>query len=360
MKRHEIGHVHIEQASKDLDVELTWTDIRNFVSHRLLIHIVTTPFVVTETLVQTAYRPILRNSNKNSPEGSIQCVWDTDLSRSRWSTLRAICEREGIIRTLWRGMGNGMFYDVLTLFIEPTLEDVLYHMTTHLSDLESPSFRSLGFTVPFTAHVFTCFLLSPLALLRTRLIVQRDYKYSGLFHGIRTVIQEEGFTALFKAGLVSVFYHGTTLVLRTGVYRWVMQEMLSPLRKRAPILFGLTASLVLIGMELAISLPLLNIKRRLECSRTIKRYPVKLLDISPSPYPLSKVKEERIESFAWQRHFHCKDNYSGLWNCLTHICKEEGWISLYRGWELRVLSNLCEAALISVTTIEIQGDDGLF
>ena len=342
-----------------MDVEPTWGEIFTYTYRRLLIRFLTTPFGVAETLIQTIYYPLLEDPDRpfstEEPNGAIPFP-----RFSRWYAFQIVCRREGPLRTLWRGIRVGATYDFLAQCLGPSIEDLLCSRINRPLYIEFTSLLSTEFAVSMAACASTCFVLSPLELLQTREIVQRDHKYSGILKGIKTIILEEGFLALFKSAFASILYHGSILVLRTEINQPTLRPILDSFKNRSPILFSIATTMILIGMELAISMPLLNIKRRLECARRPKKNASNSSIHSSGRHYRSDGSSLEMNSPVWKRHFHCKDNYTGTWNCFMSMYREEGWRSLYRGWELRLLSNLCEAALAAVTVIEIQGEEDTF
>jgi hypothetical protein len=342
-----------------MDVEPTWREILAYTYRRLLIRFLTTPFGVAETLIQTVYYPLRWDPHK--PSNGEETNETTSIPHfSRWSAFQIVCKREGPLRTLWRGIRVGAVYDFLAQCLGPSIEDLLSSRISQPLYIEFASLLSTGFAISLTACASTCFVLSPLELLQTREIVQRDHKYKGILKSIKTITQEEGFLALFKSAFASILYHGSILVLRTEINQPIWQPILGPFKNRYPLVFGIVTTMILTGMELAISMPLLNIKRRLECARR-PRKEVSSSGIHSSERQAHSDKNGHgMDSHVWKRHFHCKDDYTGIWNCFMSMYQEEGWRSLYRGWELRFLSNLCEVALAAVTIIEIQGEEDIF
>lgn len=120
------------------------------------------------------------------------------------------------------------------------------------------------------SHTLTTVLLSPLDLVRTRLIVQsaqpQHRKYKGPLHALRTIAEEEG-------GLWTTFFHPNLLfpALLEGIVRPLL-HLSTPLiisrylhlePSASPLSFGL-AELVLGTAGLLVTLPLETVRKRLQ------------------------------------------------------------------------------------------------
>jgi len=120
------------------------------------------------------------------------------------------------------------------------------------------------------SHTVTTFLLSPLDLVRTRLIVQsaqpQHKKYKGPLHALRTIVEEEG-------GLWTTYFHPNLLfpALLEGVVRplihlstpLIISRYLQIEPSSSPLTFGL-AELVLGTVGLLVTLPLETVRKRLQ------------------------------------------------------------------------------------------------
>ncbi|KAJ1984945.1 hypothetical protein H4R33_004202 [Dimargaris cristalligena] len=117
-----------------------------------------------------------------------------------WGTMRRLYNhpQEGLL-SLFKGQFTGWVWEMAQLFIQPTLEGYLNEMfnlyddTIPLMHLDHvwPNLSTL-----IASNVITGVALSPLELVRTRLMLQpgqtNRQKYSGLFNGLSTIMREEG------------------------------------------------------------------------------------------------------------------------------------------------------------------------
>ncbi|GAA5914174.1 hypothetical protein JCM8208_003928 [Rhodotorula glutinis] len=194
-------------------------------------------------------------------------VWDMIKAVGRW-------KGEGWA-SLWKGQLTTCVLDSLTTAIQPFF---LAAMTAAL--LPSSSFSALPLIyapkpgplliLTTLSHTVTTFLLSPLDLVRTRLIVQsaqpQHRKYKGPWHALRTIVEEEG-------GLWTTYFHPNLLfpALLEGVVRplihlstpLVISRYLHIEPSSSPLTFGL-AELVLGTVGLLVTLPLETVRKRLQ------------------------------------------------------------------------------------------------
>jgi len=191
-------------------------------------------------------------------------------SISRW-------KGEGL-KSLWKGQLTTFIYDTLSTTLQPTFLSIL---TLIFSPIHSNSFSSslpliyspkpLPLLILSTiSHTLTTLLLSPLDLVRTRLIVQSAQpshrKYSNPFSTLRTITLEEG-------GLTSLYTHPNLLYpsLLEGFLRPLIQLSTPLLITRyfhlepstSPLSFA-TTELLLSSIGLLITIPIETIRKRLQ------------------------------------------------------------------------------------------------
>ncbi|BGP37520.1 hypothetical protein JCM10449v2_001426 [Rhodotorula kratochvilovae] len=194
-------------------------------------------------------------------------VWDMIKAVGRW-------KGEGWA-SLWKGQLTTCVVDGLTTAIQPFF---LSALTVAL--LPSSSFSALPLiyapkpgpllVLTTLSHTLTTVLLSPLDLVRTRLIVQsaqpQHRKYKGPLHALRTIVEEEG-------GVWTTYFHPNLLfpALLEGVVRPLL-HLSTPLiiarylhlePSTSPLTFGL-AELVLGTAGLLLTLPLETVRKRLQ------------------------------------------------------------------------------------------------
>ncbi|KAJ3327006.1 hypothetical protein HDU76_012432 [Blyttiomyces sp. JEL0837] len=275
---------------------------------------------------------------------------------------------EGLI-SLWKGHFAGWLNEVGHMMIQPSVEQLLndsfdiHDDTIPFIHLDNPA-PTIATTV--ASHAISGILLSPLELIRTRLIVQTSNpyhrKYRGTFHCLRTIIKEEGFSALYwnRRLFPTVLYHTIAPFFRYATH-FIIERWLQISPETRPLMFQL-AELALNTIEMGILLPLETIRRRLEC-QVVSRMP------QERPFE-TMVQCSRIP-------------YTGMIDCAGRIIVEEGgargskgrrragkekaesgsgvasWWggkgfgSLYRGFRLRVISN---AAIVILRRLSEEQD----
>ncbi|KAI8073267.1 mitochondrial carrier domain-containing protein [Gongronella butleri] len=269
-------------------------------------------------------------------------------------------------RSLFKGQYTNWLYEICHLFLQPTVEGSLndafglYDDTIPLVHLDhiGPNLATL-----VASHVFVGVVLSPLELIRTRLIVQSasplHRKYKGPLHALRTILEEEGgLSGLYLNHnlLPSVLYHALTPLLQNMTPIFI-DRVLQINASDSPFLYGL-AELSLNTLELLIMLPLETIRKRLQCqirTRTPKKRFESVVALRPVPY-------------------------TGIADAAYHIIKEEGgrrsrrndkqtdavprgyftgwgWRGLYQGFSMQCTSNIILFVLHAVNGIEEDYED---
>ncbi|KAF9917879.1 hypothetical protein BX616_011018 [Lobosporangium transversale] len=227
-----------------------------------------------------------------------------------YSVMKALFNHptEGLF-SLWKGQYTNWLYEILHLFAQPTLEATLndtfdlYDDAIPLVHLDrvGPNIATL-----VASHVVVGFILSPLELVRTRLIVQtadpKQRKYTSMLNCISTIISEEGFTALWGGVnlLPTLLYH-TINPLLTNCIPLVIDRVFKISAEDSPSLYSV-AELGLEVLDLLIRSPLETVRRRLQ------------IQIQ------AKIPGKRYETVVETR----KRPYSGIKDCLYKIVQEEG------------------------------------
>ncbi|KAG0165096.1 hypothetical protein DFQ28_009226 [Apophysomyces sp. BC1034] len=262
-------------------------------------------------------------------------------------------------RSLFKGQYTNWLYEILHLFLQPTLEGSLNDMfdlyddtipLVHL-DRAGPNLATL-----VASNAIVGFLLSPLELIRTRMIVQSasplQRKYKGPLHALRTILSEEGgLGGLYLSHnlLPTLLYHTITPLLQNTT-PLIIDRVFRVSAGDSPFLYGL-AELGLNTLEILITLPLDTIRKRLQCQiRT--RTPGK----------------KRFESVVALRPV----PYTGMTDAVYRIMKEEGgrkktkgkqkkgrsmltgWglRGLYQGFSMQFTSNLVLFVLHAINGVE--------
>ncbi|KAI8993379.1 mitochondrial carrier domain-containing protein [Pilobolus umbonatus] len=266
--------------------------------------------------------------------------------------------------SLFKGQYTNWLYEITHLFLQPTLEGTLndmldlYDDTIPLIHLDrvGPNLATL-----VTSNLIVGFILSPLEIIRTRLIVQSaaplQRKYKGPLHAFRTIIQEEGgVKGLYFSHntLPTILFH-TISPLIQNITPLIIDRVFRISASESPFFYSL-AELGLNILEILITLPLDTIRKRLQCqirSRTpgTKRY-VPIVPLRPLPY-------------------------TGVGNAVYSIVREEGGIQkkgkkkrsdksllngwslggLYRGFSMQITSSIVLFFLHAINGIEDDYED---
>ncbi|KAI8995429.1 mitochondrial carrier [Trametes punicea] len=220
------------------------------------------------------------------PVGSADGTWGM---MKRLASFRA----EGWL-ALWKGLLTTAVQNALTSALQPLIYSLLQSICSPLS----PSLTSIGSTsvlLPVASQVLTGFILSPLDLIRTRLIVQssvpRHRTYSGPLDALRQILAHEGGVRgmylhphLFIPTLLDCTLHalvpltlpglvasqvglGTHISPETHPVQWNIAELLG----------GIAGSLVLLPFE--------TVRRRLQVQTRGTARPIKAcVELRPAPY----------------------------------------------------------------------------
>ncbi|KAI0374498.1 mitochondrial carrier [Pilatotrama ljubarskyi] len=200
---------------------------------------------------------------------------------------------------LWKGLLTTAVQNALTSALQPVVYSLLQSLFSPFSpSLSNPFGPSLGTSsvlLPVASQVLTGFLLSPLDLVRTRLIVQssvpRHRTYSGPIDALRQILTHEGgirgvylhphlliptlldctlraLVPLTLPGLVAAnIGFGAQISPETHPVQWNIAELLG----------GVAGSLVLLPFE--------TVRRRLQVQTRGSARPLKAcVEIRPAPY----------------------------------------------------------------------------
>jgi len=230
-----------------------------------------------------------------------------------------------------------------------------------------PPFHQPPFSLPIASHVLTGFILSPLDLIRTRLVVQsynRRYRtYTGPLDALHKILRDEG-------GLKAIYFHPNLLIptFLDSALRSIISFALPGLiasyfgashitEETHPIAWGcteLTASCI----GLLVMLPIETIRRRLQVQVRGTAEPIKgCVELRPAPYngvvdALWHILTEERSDLPISHHPRCRrnsrstnskdeekeegtvdDEYESLW-------KNTGLGQLYRGLGTRLSASV--------------------
>ncbi|KAI0706053.1 mitochondrial carrier [Cytidiella melzeri] len=269
-------------------------------------------------------------------------------------------EPEGWL-SLWKGLLTTTITDILKQFIRPAVQSALEGvLSLAIPALNSPlaTYNPPPLLIPVASHVITGFILSPLDLIRTRLIVQsahpRHRMYKGPLDALDQILELEG-------GLHGIYFHPHIFIpaildctlravvpfalpaLVASYFRMTYET--HPFARNAVELAGSCASLL-------ITLPFETVRRRLQVQTRGTARPFKgCVELRPAPYngvvdafwhilteersdlPLRPRRRHRRKSLTkgqGQRQEDTQSQDSGNW------LRRSGVGQLYRGLSLRV------------------------
>ncbi|EPQ61054.1 mitochondrial carrier [Gloeophyllum trabeum ATCC 11539] len=233
-------------------------------------------YVVRRSVVEEATRP-----EYIIPVGSAGGVWGMMRRVARF-------KGEGWL-ALWKGTLTSCVMDFLSSTIQPVILGVLQAMfLPNLSPYQQPPL-----ILPVASHVITGFLVSPLDLVRTRLMVQssmaRHRSYSGPIDAMSQIIRDEG-------GLRGIYLHPHLLIptLVDSTLRALIPLALPGIiaSNISPSLSEETHPIAWSFLELAgdcagllVTLPFETVRRRLQVQTRGSAKPLKAcVELRPAPY----------------------------------------------------------------------------
>ncbi|SJL05849.1 uncharacterized protein ARMOST_09185 [Armillaria ostoyae] len=190
---------------------------------------------------------------------------------------------------LWKGLLTSCCTEVLSTTFQPLVHNILQSLFLPTT----PLFQQPPLLLPIASHIITGFLLSPLDLVRTRLIVQsylpRYRSYSGPIDALSQILRDEG-------GFQGVYFHPNLFIpmlidtaLRPAVSLVLPGLLVSYLgahitEDSSPFAWGF-AELAGSCVGLLITLPFETIRRRLQVQVRGSAKPIKgCVELRPAPY----------------------------------------------------------------------------
>ncbi|KAI9280525.1 mitochondrial carrier domain-containing protein [Sporodiniella umbellata] len=186
-------------------------------------------------------------------------------------------------KSLFKGQRVTWVYEMLRTILRPALEGSLndlfglYDDTIPLMHLDNVT---PNITTLVASHLVVGVLLSPLEIVRTRIVVQSASplysKYKGPIHALRTVFAEEGGIQgvyLSKNLVPTLLYHGITPLLSCSS-PLIIARILGISAVDSPVLYG-AAEFALSTLGLLMMLPLETIRKRLQCQVPSRSEPFK-------------------------------------------------------------------------------------
>ncbi|EKM83485.1 hypothetical protein AGABI1DRAFT_110137 [Agaricus bisporus var. burnettii JB137-S8] len=216
------------------------------------------------------------------PVGSVDGVWNMIKRVGRFRF-------EGWL-ALWKGLLTSTIAEMLSTSIQPSINQFLQSLF-----LPSMSpFHQPPVFLPIASHVLTGILISPLDLVRTRLIVQsfatRHRVYSGPIDALQKILRDEG-------GLKGIYLHPNLLIptLLDSTIRPIVYFALPTIiasyfgtahitEESHPLAWGCT-ELAASCIGLLVTLPIETIRRRLQVQVRGTAEPIKgCVELRPAPY----------------------------------------------------------------------------
>jgi len=240
---------------------------------------------------------------------------------------------------LWKGLLTECITDMLSSTMQPLIHNALQSLAS--SYIFPGTFTSLLF--PVASHLITGFILSPLDLVRTRLIVQsfdpQHRTYTGPIDALRKIIREEG-------GLRGLYLHPHLLIptLLDNTMRPLMSLGLPPVlvarlfpgtlvsMENNPVAWGVvefTSSCI----GLLATLPFETVRRRLQVQVRGRAQTLKTC-VEKRPVPYNGVVDALWHILTEERsdlpvRHHGKDEHVSMW-------RKTGLGQLYRGLGVRL------------------------
>ncbi|KAI7907609.1 mitochondrial carrier domain-containing protein [Cokeromyces recurvatus] len=251
----------------------------SFALLKYFVTMLTSPFEVGTTLLQVQY----------SPHEDVEVI---GIPIPLDSTFQLTSPTEGW-RSLFKGQRVTWIYDMLRTVLRPALESSLNDVFGLYDDTTIPLLHldsiTANMATMIVSHLVIGVLLSPLEIIRTRLIVQSASphcsKYKGLFHALRTMFSEEGGIRgvyLSKNLVPTLFYHTMSPLISCST-PLLIARLLHISATDSPILYG-AAELTLSTLGLLITLPLETIRKRLQCQTTNPIEFKTTVALRPQPY----------------------------------------------------------------------------
>lgn len=222
-----------------------------------------------------------------------------------------------LARSMLATEGPLAFYKGLTPFCTHLVTK--YSVRWYFNELFRSALRSADGTVSTTNGFLAglgsgvteaVLIVTPFEVLKTRLQQQKGtdvskLKYKGPVHTARTIIQEEGTTALWKGNCPTMVRQGVNQLFLFGTYD-AMKKAFFGLEREDPIQ---PSQSLMIGVIAGAMGPLFN-------------------------NPIDVVKTRLM---AQQTIHGMQPKYTGLMQCLTTIYREEGGKALMRGCMMRIV-----------------------
>lgn len=329
-------------------------------------------------------------AGKNDHDARPEFIMPMVVKGGVWEMIKAVARgKEG-----WMGLWKG----TLTTFLLDTATSTLQPLVSGLLSLFSPAAMNpvpIAFSPqPVTrlsllmvSHLVTGVLVSPLDLVRTRLVAQTTMamhrKYHGPLDAIRTILREEG-------GWGTTYLHANLLIptvldylfrpLLTLGAPWIIENILHLDPSTVPISYAL-AELIFSTLALCVTLPIETVRRRLQLqyheprratrsgglpavrnTNTARRGLRTCVEVRPVPYNGVVEAMYRIltEETSVAPHVHRKRRAKEetMAKMASSVFSFGGLRNLYRGLGMGISANLLVFVLTVVTGERQTGSTG--
>lgn len=273
------------------------------------------------------------NGYLKSPLGHSQWPMDLDKSQGLGSTALTIARRQGLL-SAWQGLMpfwlHRVLFDFSTATIEEGLEGNRYVSDIIDRNLVSDRIDIRPGVIPVMAEAIAGILLSPIELIHTRMAVQSVYnverKYPNSVACARDIYVKKGILGLYpNFGLTAC------LKILAPSVRILPSTALSSFWERLAKELTLLHHLAYFGSSFAVMCAPFFIVSPME---TIRRRLFVQASAQSAVVPRVPVAEMK---------------YTGFWNCLYRIIKEEGISALYQGMSHQMTTNVLLLALNILT-----------
>ncbi|WFD02088.1 hypothetical protein MOBT1_000767 [Malassezia obtusa] len=251
-----------------------------------------------------------------------------------WEMIKAVARSKERWMGLWKGTLTTFLLDVSTNTIQPMITGILSLFAPAALNAMPIAFSPKPFTtlgLLTLSHVVTGAIVSPLDLVRTRLIAQSTLpshrKYAGPFEALRTILREEGgwrttyFTPLLFIPTVLDYLFRSVLTLGAPL---LIENTFHLDPSAVPVSYALS-ELAISTLSLCITLPIETVRRRLQL-----QYHPPLP--SARPAALGKVQHANTARVGLRTCVETRPvPYSGVFECMYRIVSEETSVAPHLG-----------------------------
>jgi fusion and transport protein UGO1 len=274
---------------------------------------------------------------------------------------------------LWKGLLTSCATEVLTSTLQPIIHNILQALFFPPNTL----FQQPPILLPVASHLITGLILSPLDLVRTRMIVQsfipRYKSYSGPIDALSQILRDEG-------GLKGIYFHPNLLIptlidctirpLVSLALPGIIASYVGAARiteENNPIAWGIS-ELAGSCIGLLLTLPFETVRRRLQVQTRGTAKPIRsCVELRPKPYygvvdVLWHILTEERSDVPLHRHTkkrRASRAGTGADHTTTKTIENEGWFKntgigqLYRGLGMR----LGASVIVFVLAVVSGGED---